>query len=249
MRLFARHGRTPLLTALAVGAVWLVGCGGTERPAALTVEAKEMKKNTEKAKRESERRNAKISGYFIDSRNGKKYRSVKIGGKTWMAQNLNYQTGNSWCYDDDKSNCKKYGRLYDWNTAKTACPAGWHLPTHDEWTTLAKAAGGTGDYGEKGTAGKALKSISDWRGSGGNSGTDEYGWSALPGGHREYNGDFKRDGETGCWWTATESKSYWSDNVVIYRSIDSYYGYMSVDNWEKDIGFSVRCVKNLNAVR
>ena len=86
------------------------------------------------------------SGTFTDSRNGKKYRTVVIGGKRRMAENLNYPTqniGNSWCYDENNSNCNKYGMLYDWNGARTSCPSGWHLPSREEWNDLVSKAGGS----------------------------------------------------------------------------------------------------------
>jgi len=191
-------------------------------------------------------------GTLADSRDGKTYRTVVIGGRRWMAENLNYtpKTGNSWCYDDDKSNCDKYGRLYDWGTAKTACPAGWHLPSRDEWGDLAKAAGGVGAYGESGTAGtagKKLKAKSGWewedydayKGKSGN-GTDDYGFSALPGGLRSTDGDFSSADYVGNWWTATEfsSDSAYSRNI--------YYRFVNVFEFKvrRREGLSVRCVQN-----
>jgi uncharacterized protein (TIGR02145 family) len=165
-------------------------------------------------------------------------KTVVIGGQTWLAENLNYQTGNSWCYNDSNSYCNKYGRLYDWETAKSACPSGWHLPTRDEWGALAKAAGGTGDYGNGGTAGTKLKSRSGWNNNG--NGTDDFGFSTLPGGYRYGVGGFDIAGNNGSWWTATE-----------YNSDRAYFRYMRYDldgvdedNYVKSGGgVSVRCVQ------
>jgi uncharacterized protein (TIGR02145 family) len=175
---------------------------------------------------------------LTDIRDGRTYRTVKIGGQTWMAQNLNYkpQTGESWCYENDTSYCEKYGRLYDWNTAKKICPNRWKLPDSMEWITLLTTAGG------KKIAGKTLKSKRGWNG------TDNYGFSALPGGYRDTDGDFKmflntegkfKDaGDYGNWWTATERP----DGNAYNRYIGDHSGYLYEGNNVKGYGFSVRCV-------
>ncbi len=80
------------------------------------------------------------TGYFTDSRDGKKYKWVQIGDQVWMAENLAYmpRDGNFWAYKNDESNALKYGYLYDWKTAKTIAPVGWHLPTRADWDLLLK---------------------------------------------------------------------------------------------------------------
>ncbi|MDR2592901.1 MAG: hypothetical protein LBC59_08885 [Chitinispirillales bacterium] len=173
------------------------------------------------------------SGVLTDGRDGKRYNTAVIGGKRWMAKNLNYQpqTGQSWCYNNDNSKCNEYGRLYDWNTAKTVCMPGWHLPSRQEWDNLVKTAGGDKK------AGKMLKAKSGWNGKKGN-GTDNFGFSALPGGYRLYsNGIFDYAGYGGYWWTATENGSYayLRDMNYNYDSVYEYY-------YSKSYGFSARCV-------
>jgi uncharacterized protein (TIGR02145 family) len=185
------------------------------------------------------------------------YESVTIGGKTWMKKNLNIETADSWCYgeggqvyddNDDKyktlssseiqAYCNKYGRLYTWAAAKTACPKGWRLPSRDEWGALAKAAGGTDTYGDGGTAGKALKSTSGWYDNG--NGTDDFGLSALPGGYRLPDGSFFTAGYGGLWWTATENYSADAYLRGMYYKYDYVYEY----GYDKSYGFSVLCVQD-----
>jgi len=167
---------------------------------------------------------------LTDNRNGKTYKTVVIGGKRWMAENLNYQTSSgSKCYRNDKYNCDQYGRLYGWNTAKTVCPARFHLPSSQEWGNLVEAVGAD--------ACKKLQAPSGWANNNifGN-GTNAFGFSALPGGFGNPRGDFVLAGEAGFWWTATEingSDAYrWgmAGNIVSER--DS----------PKHIAYSVRCV-------
>ena len=177
-------------------------------------------------------------GMLTDSRDGKKYKIVKIGNQTWMAENLNYDASDSKCYGNQPANCTKYGRLYNWATAKTACPSGWHLPSDAEWDILVTYAGGS--Y----TAGGKLKATSGWNRfiifiSG--NGTDEYGFSALPGGDGGSDGLFSNVGDNGLWWSATEgdANDAWIRNMC-YNSSNVYRYYP----YSKSILFSVRCVQN-----
>jgi len=175
------------------------------------------------------------SGTLTDSRNGKTYKTVVIGGKRWMAENLNYPTqniGNSWCYGDNKSNCDKYGMLYDWNGARTSCPAGWHLPSLEEWNDLVTKAGGS-------AAGMKLKAKSGWYQNA--NGTDEYGFSALPGGSRDSDGRFRDVGSYGFLWTAT---SYRSDNACVRYMYYDRDDVVVESSYDKRYGLSARCVQD-----
>jgi len=173
---------------------------------------------------------------FTDPRDGRVYKTVKIGNQVWMAENLSYNANDSKCYDDESANCDKYGRLYNWETAKKACPAGWHLPNDAEWETLVGYAGGSQ------MAGKKLKSTNGWNNNG--NGTDEYGFSALPGaGNVNNNGgnpDQFRIGNSGFWWSATGYD---------YKANSYYIGYNEDAVSGGSIGrmagsFSVRCLQD-----
>ena len=171
---------------------------------------------------------------FMDSRDGQTYKTVTIGTQTWMAENLNYETANSYCYDDSASNCTKYGRLYEWEVATTACPEGWHLPTKAEFETLFTAVGG------QSTAGKMLKSATGWTAYSGITNEDAFAFSALPAGNRGDDGDCYTEGYYAFFWSSTELSSYNAYNMYLYYSInDAYLNY----NY-KDSGFSVRCLKD-----
>jgi uncharacterized protein (TIGR02145 family) len=167
-----------------------------------------------------------------------------------MAENLNVETEDSWCYDNKESNCEKYGRLYNWNAAKTACPAGWHLPSREEWQELFRAVdanteltSGSGgwDYNEDNVVWKKLKSTYGWNKKG--NGTDDFGFSALPGGGRLTDGNFYYAGHFGDWWTATERCSTCSNGSVSAYRWNMYYNYdyAREDYYGKSFGFSVRC--------
>ena len=110
----------------------------------------------------------------------KTYKTVKIGEQVWMAENLNYEVGGK-CYGEGgkvyNQETKKYGRLYNWETAMRACTKNWHLPSKEEWEILVVAVGG-----EK-TASKYLKATSGWERKYCN-GEDKFGFSALPRWHK-----------------------------------------------------------------
>jgi len=161
---------------------------------------------------------------------GQTYRTVNIGGKVWFAENLNYGVLGSKCYNNSSSNCNTYGRLYNWSTAKKVCPSGWHLPSQAEWNVMTVYIGGAG------TEGRKLKATSGWVNNG--NGTDEYGFSALPGGSSTSDGNFDLVGIAGIWWSAGE----YSSNHAYIRSM-SYDG--DDAEWygiDKDYLFSLRCV-------
>ena len=137
--------------------------------------------------------------YFVDNRDGKTYRKVKIGDQVWMAQNLNYKGEGKdtigYCYDNKPTNCNKYGRLYPIEETiekGSACPDGWHLPDTTEWFALFSAVGG------KENAATHLNSKSGWEESG--NGDDKFGFSALPGGRGAASGSSYYGVEQNAWF-------------------------------------------------
>jgi uncharacterized protein (TIGR02145 family) len=154
-----------------------------------------------------------------------------------------------------QANCSKYGRLYTWDAAMKACPAGWHAPTFAEWYTLKEFVEDEYTADEGYTAGKKLKSTSgwdDWKGKSGN-GMDEYGFSALPGGSthgRDADGSIFPDiaGKRGNWWSATEIEYCIDDqgncgwDYAKSRGMGYYGGSLTLSYTYKDEFMSVRCV-------
>ena len=172
---------------------------------------------------------------LTDSRDGQTYRVVSIGSQAWLAENLNYETPDSYCYDNIEANCDKYGRLYTWNAALTACPNGWHLPSKAEFEKLASAVGG------ESVAAKKLKSTSGWNESGDAlSGVDEYAFSALPAGGRISQGAFSDKGNYAGFWTSTEHDGM----IAYYELLNFNFDKALVGANPKEYAFSVRCVKD-----
>ena len=175
-----------------------------------------------------------LIGNLLDPRDGQSYKIVKIGTQTWMAQNLNYETKNSSCFNDRAVNCAKFGSLYTWNDAMNVCPDGYHLPDLSEWKTLFATVGG------QTTAGKSLRSQTEWFADG--NGTDSYGFSALPAGEKDFMGSYGISDKYAYFWSSTEVDS----NNVYYVNLrsgrDNAYMLEDVKNGERKI--SVRCVQD-----
>jgi uncharacterized protein (TIGR02145 family) len=189
-------------------------------------------------------------GTFTDTRDGQTYKTVKMpDGKIWMAQNINYQTeSGSWCYKNKADNCDKYGRLYNWKTAKTVCPAGYHLPSYQEWNSLTQTVGGKRERDKEDNiswynAGKTLKAKHSWKVYQYKRGiaTDDYGFSALPGGFRiPRDGSFGHIDESGFWWTDSERDSVYNFRQGLCMNYD--YNDVLESGFIEGYGLSVRCV-------
>jgi uncharacterized protein (TIGR02145 family) len=198
-----------------------------------------------------------VYGEPVTTPDGKEYKTVVIGTQTWMAENLNYNAPGSKCYGEGgqvvyydeegknptyttlsnaeiQANCDKYGRLYDWATAKAACPSGWHIPSDAELTMLTDFVGGSS------VAGTKLKATSGWNSySGVPAGTDAYGFAALPGGYGHSDGSFIRVGSNGVWWSSTDD----SASRAYGWYMEHNHATVGMEDGNKTDLLSVRCVK------
>ncbi|MBI5184526.1 MAG: chitobiase/beta-hexosaminidase C-terminal domain-containing protein [Nitrospinae bacterium] len=194
-------------------------------------------------------------GTTVTDIDGNAYNTVTIGTQRWMKENLKvtkYRNGEAipttrdisaetspkyqWAYNGNESNVSTYGRLYTWYAAtdsRGVCPAGWHLPTDAEWTTLMDYLGG-----ESAAGGKMKESGTTHWNSPNTSADNSSGFTALPGGYRYYDGSFYLFGYYGNWWSATEFSSTDAWDRLLYYD----YGYVSRYYSSKNYGFSVRCV-------
>jgi uncharacterized protein (TIGR02145 family) len=190
---------------------------------------------------------------------GNVYHIITIGTQEWLVENLKttrYNDGTpiplvtdstgwanlttpGYCwYNNDAANKDIYGAIYNWYTVNTGilAPTGCHVPTDAEWTTLTTFLGG------ESIAGGKLKETGTTHWQSPNTGaTNESGFTALPGGHRDINGTFSAMGTDGYWWSSTE---YGTTGKVWYRNMNyNYPGVVTVSNNKKN-GQSVRCVKD-----
>ncbi|NIP42879.1 MAG: hypothetical protein GWO10_23035 [candidate division Zixibacteria bacterium] len=195
---------------------------------------------------------------------------MKIGDQCWMAQNLkvtHYRnldpipnvidngewetlTTGAYCnYDNDEAYVATYGRLYNWyavNDSRNISPVGWHVPSDAEWKELEMYLGmsqaESDATGLRGTdEGGKLKEAGTIHWYAPNTGaTNESGFFALPGGYRASYGDFLHMGYIAPFWSSAESSS----SLAWYRSLYNNNSQVSRSSNDKEIGFSIRCVKD-----
>ena len=190
---------------------------------------------------------------------GNVYQTIIIGEQEWMMENLkvthyrdgtaiptghsnsdwsNLSTGAYAVYNDDESNADTYGYLYNWyavDDSRNIAPEGWHVPTDDEWQILVDYLGGSSVAG-----GKMKETGTEHWNSPNTGATNESGFTALPGGYRIGNGYYFSMGNYGYFWSSTESSS----NFAWYRELGYYHSAVGRHSGSKQIGFSVRCVRD-----
>ena len=182
---------------------------------------------------------------LLDKRDGEKYKTVKIGDKVWMAENLAYKpdSGKYWAYDNDNSKLSVYGYLYEWNAARKVCPTDWHLPSSSDWSALID------DLGGKEVAASKLKSITGWNNN--KNGTNESGFNAFPGGMRADVGWYDGYGNHANWF-GTSSSNNEINLMLMTLSNDGYLRIMELDTslvlkkeiLKHNMYASIRCVKD-----
>jgi uncharacterized protein (TIGR02145 family) len=196
---------------------------------------------------------------------GQTYHGIMIGEQCWMKENLNYETGTSWCYGDNPANCEQFGRLYNWNTimngedgtaampsgVRGICPEGWHIPSDLEWQVLegtvdSKSEPYSGiwyNLAYRGyDVGLNLKSVTGWEENNGNSGggTDAFGFTILPGGFKNWEAEYHGIAQEMCFWTCTDNTEEDALLRQLSYSEDRTARYYAL----KTSGFYLRCVKD-----
>lgn len=193
---------------------------------------------------------------------GNTYSVVKIGSQIWMAENLrvsryndgttipNVTDNTAWSqlttgawsyYNNDASYNYPYGKLYNWYAVNTGklCPQGWHIPTDAEWTQLDIYLGRNAGLKMKST-GNSTDGTGLWIKFSGYEGTNESGFSGLPGGYRSSTGTYVNMGNYGYWWSSTEPNTYYAWSRYLYYG----NGFVTRDYYNKERGLSCRCVRD-----
>ena len=181
-------------------------------------------------------------GVVKDPRDGQMYRTIKVDGREWFAQNANYNVeGHSWCYEDNESYCNRGGRLYDLEGARKACPDGWHLPRDREWSDMLKGLTGCYDGVDKcDKFASKMKATTGWHGGGG---TDEYGFSVFSSGYRKRLGKtmvkYEDMGESANFWSAQNGRN---ETIWIWAMGRMSDNMVRVLVPSKNNAYSVRCI-------
>jgi uncharacterized protein (TIGR02145 family) len=163
-------------------------------------------------------------GLFTDPRDGQTYATIKIGNQTWLAENLNFDSGpGRSCYGNDPQNCETYGSLYTWEAALNAVPEGWHMPSRGEYETLINY------FSNPSEAYDGLR-------EGGSSGFD-----SKFAGFLNINGNYEYKDQYGDYWTITEEIGGAGWVWIMDLNIVGQTATIGADR--KDRGFSLRCVQ------
>jgi uncharacterized protein (TIGR02145 family) len=189
----------------------------------------------------------------------KSLKTVKIGSQMWTAQSLDvstFQNGDpiplakndaEWVaagkagrpmsryLSDSKENGRLYGRIYNWfavNDPRGLAPYGFHIPDKGEWESLISR------MGDPSTAAAKLKSKTGWKEK---SGTDDYGFNALPGGNAASWGGFYGIAGVANFWCASSTDENKAYCVSLYGHAQYING---VEPYPKTAGQYVRCVKD-----
>jgi uncharacterized protein (TIGR02145 family) len=202
-----------------------------------------------------------VPGPTVADADGNSYNSVKAGTQVWMTSNIKtkkFSNGDmigtttnptlditsesapkyQWAYGGNESNAATYGRLYTWyavSDSRNICPTGWHAPGDADWTILINYLGGEIAAGMKMKETGTLHWVTPNMGA-----SNESGFLALPGGSREGNGTFSFLGTNGGFWSSTEN----GGDVAWFRFLFYDSGIVSRGYFNKNFGYSVRCVKN-----
>jgi uncharacterized protein (TIGR02145 family) len=173
----------------------------------------------------------------VKDNQGGVYRTIKVGGKTWTADNLNAVAGEgSYCFGSHENYCLRYGRLYDWDAAQKICQTlgpGWHLPTEADWNELASTYGGGANWysGDK-PGNRAFRQLSK---------DGVSGFQALAGGFLAADRKYRAAYFMGAYWTSTSKGPQQAAHYVFdFKDRRIYTG-----NEDKSVGMSCRCVQDV----
>ena len=196
--------------------------------------------------------------YVVEDADNNYYYSVTIGTQTWMLENLKTtrlrdgtaiqsatdntawknlaSPGYCWYDNNEAANKRLFGVLYNWYTVNTGklCPAGWHVPTNAEWITLTNYLGG------ESVAGTKLKETGSTNWGALNTGTNETGFTALPGGNRDDTGAFAGKGLYAQFWSMSTVLPTISYYAVLYHNSPSLVRGSNPNVF----GLSVRCIRD-----